>query len=198
MNKILNNKKLVFAIIAVLLVIVVVLVVVLKGGSNKNVINDLKVKYSNGEEIKFKNFKKSFTEKRTITVENTSDENRTYSLEWADVSNTLKKQNVFTYTIKGEGDRAAELGKSQVPVAGAVVFTQVLVEAHKTQTYTIEFKYDNSKGESDAKFNGKLKVYSEVVDKKKIEAQEKKERERMEKEMEEQRKADEAKKSKEA
>lgn len=195
-ESILKNKKLLSIIGAVLAIIVVVILIIAFSGNSdkKEIVNDLKVKYSGGQEIVFDDFKKPFTEKRTITIENTSNESRTYSLEWSGVSNKLKKQNLFVYTIKGEGSKTAELGRSQVPVAESVVFTQVLIEAKKTQTYTVEFKYENNEGEKSATFKGKLKVHSEVVDKKKVKAEEKKERERIEKEIEAEKKAEEEKK----
>ena len=146
-------------------------------------INDLKITYSD-KKVTFNDFSKDFKVEQTITIENTSKENKTYSLEWSEVKNTLSKQNVFTYEIKCTGDRCATLGKSQVPVASAKVYNQVLIESGKTQEYKVIYTYT---GTDKGKFSGKLKVYPEIIDKKKIEEQEKKERERLEKEMKEQR-----------
>ena len=181
-----NEKRRISITIICVLVIVIVLFLLLRSNKTEKM-NDLKVTYSD-KEISFNNFSKPFKAEQTITIENTSKENKTYSLEWSDVSNTLKKQNVFLYEIKCEGERCATLGKSQVPVASSVVYTQALIEGHKKQTYTIIFNYNGS--EKNAKFKGNLKVYSKEIDKKKIEEQEKKEQERMEKELEKERKAE--------
>ena len=183
-----KNKK--------VLIIVLVLVLLLGGFflirdfcSKNDEMNDLKITYSEGKKISFRNLKKDFKEERTITVENNSKENKTYSLEWVKVNNSLKKQNTFLYSIKCTGDRCAELGKSQVPVAGSNVYTQVLIEPGKKQTYTVSFEYTGS--EKKASFKGMLQVYSKKVDEKKIEKEQKKQQEEMEK-----RKKEEAKKTK--
>ena len=147
-------------------------------------INDLKITYSD-KKVTFNDFSKDFKVEQTITIENTGKENKTYSLEWSDVKNTLVKQNAFTYEIKCSGDRCATLGVSQVPVASATVYNQVLIEGGSKQGYNIIYNY---KGSDKGKFTGKLKVYPEIIDKKKIEEQEKKERERLEKELEKDRK----------
>lgn len=129
------------------------------GPNKKNVtMNGLDIKYSNGQIIKYNDFKKSFTDTRTITVKNNSDESKTFSLEWIEVENALEKQNKFTYEIKCTGDRCAELGKSQVPIASSNVYPQVLIEANKTQVYTIKFNFEGK--EDKANFKGTLRVYS--------------------------------------
>ncbi len=188
------NKKKIGLIIVIILVLGIGLFLALKCCNKTEKVNDVKITYSD-KVIKFNNFSKDFKEEKTIKVVNTGKENHTYSLEWEAVKNTLAKQNTFTYEIKCTGDRCAELGTSQVPVASAKVYQQVLIEAGKTQEYKIIFTYT---GTDKGKFSGKLKVYPEIIDKKKIEEQEKKEREKMEKEMKEQREQEqkqEAKKS---
>lgn len=164
-NKKITNKYLIGGIVAVLL-IGVIAAIVINNMNKKDSMNDLKITYSNGQNIKFSNFNKNFTEERTITVKNTSNENRTFSLEWEGVKNNINKQNQFTYEISCTGDRCATLGTSQVPVAGFKVYQQVLIEGGKTQTYTIKFNYKGS--EKNADFQGKLKVYSEKVKEEKI------------------------------
>lgn len=181
-------KKSIYIVVVVLIVLLGILFISSHSNIKNEKMNDLKIHYSNGKTLKFNSFKKKFTKEYTITVENTSKENKTYSLEWVKVDNGLNAQNKFLYEITCEGDRCATLGKSQVPVTGATVYTQVLIEAGKKQTYTVKFTYDGS--EKKSKFNGTLQVYSEEVDQKKIEEQEKKEREKIEKELEEQTKKD--------
>lgn len=154
-----DKKKIIISIIIVILLLGGFLLVREYYSNHNDKMNDLVITYKDGKSIKFKKFKKEFTEKRTITIKNISKENKTYSLEWKDVSNSLEQQNKFTYEIKCTGDRCATLGTSQVPVAGFQVFPQALIEAGKTQTYTIEFKYNGS--EKGVKFKGKLIVYSE-------------------------------------
>ena len=181
------EKKRIIIVLVALLVLGVILFLIFGGGNKTEKMNDLKVTYSDGEVMKYGNFKKGFTDERTITVENTSNENKTFSLEWSKVSNKLKEQNKFTYEIKCTGDRCAELGKSQIPVAGAIVYPQVLIEAGKKQVYTIKLTYT---GSEDASFTGSLKVYSEKVDEAKIKEQETKEREKMEKQLEKEKKTE--------
>ncbi len=188
MKKVLSKEasaknRVMFISIVVILITVIALVFAF-GVKRKEVVNDLKINYSKGEEVKLTKFKKDFTEERTITITNTSKEAKTYSLEWSDVSNTLKKQNAFIYEIKGSGDRVAELGKSQVPGADSVVFAQVLIEAGKTQTYTITFTYSGSES---AKFAGKLKVKSKKVDTKKLEKEEEKRNKELDEKLKKQR-----------
>ena len=163
------NKKRICLILIIILVIGIVLFLLL--GSNKTEkINDLKITYSD-KNVTFNDFSKDFRVEQTITIENTSKENKTYSLEWSDIKNTLVKQNTFTYEIKCTGDRCATLGKSQVPVTSATVYQQVLIEGGSKQGYTIIYNYS---GSDKGRFTGKLKVYPEIIDQKKIEEQEKK------------------------
>ncbi len=156
------NKKIICLVLTIILVLGIGLFLVLRKANKLEEKNDLKITYSN-EEISFKDFSDSFEKSITIKVENLCNENRTYSLEWTDVSNSLKIQNKFTYEIKCTGDRCATLLTSQVPVAGFKVFPQVLIEGGKTQTYNIEFKYNGS--EKGVHFKGKLVIHSEKIEK---------------------------------
>lgn len=170
-----NIKKIIHCIDKRKIIISIIVVFLLLGGfllirenyNNKHdKMNDLTITYKEGKIINIKKFKKKFTEKRTITIKNNSKENKAYSLEWKDVSNSLEKQDKFIYKINCTGDRCATLGISQVPVVGFQVYPQVLIEAGKTQTYTVELKYNGS--EKDAKFKGQLVVYSEKSKEKQI------------------------------
>ena len=164
------NKKRIGLILIIILVLGIGIFLVLKICNKTEKINDLKITYSD-KSVTFNDFSKDFREKQTITIENTSEENKTYSLEWSDVKNTLVKQNAFTYEIKCTGDRCATLGTSQVPVTSATVYQQVLIEGNSHQGYTIIYNY---KGSDKGRFTGRLKVYPEIIDQKKIEEQEKK------------------------
>ena len=155
------TRKQLIVIASVIIIVAVIIGLIVNHVNKTETMNDLKIIYKDGQTIKFNNFKKDFTEEKTITVTNTSKENKTFSLEWEGVENNLKKQNTFTYEIKCTGDRCATLGASQVPVAGFKVYQQVLIEAGKTQTYTVVFNYKGS--EKKVSFQGKLKVYSEQV-----------------------------------
>ena len=156
----LTNKHIAIIVVAVILIGIITTVIV--NHCNKvDSMNDLKITYNDGKVMKFSNFEKDFTTEKTITVKNESKENKTFSLEWEGVENSLQKQNNFTYEIKCTGPRCATLGTSQVPVAGFKVFPQVLIEAGKTQTYTVSLKYKGS--EKNVSFKGSLKVYSEKV-----------------------------------
>lgn len=176
-----DNKKLLLGLALGIILIVIVVVIIACGKSTNEEMNDLKISYKNGKEISFNNFKRDFQKEVIIVVENTSKENKTYSLEWVKVENELKKQNAFLYEIKCTGDRCATLGKSQVPVASSKVYTQVLIEPGKTQSYNVLFEYKGS--EKDAKFRGTLQVYSEKIDKKKLEEKEKAYKEKLRKEL---------------
>ena len=177
------NKKKICLIIVIILVLGIGLFLVLRCNKTEK-INDLKISYSD-KSVTFNDFSKDFKVEQTITIENTSKENKTYSLEWSDVKNTLVKQNAFTYEIKCTGDRCATLGTSQVPVTSATVYKQVLIEGNSSQGYTIIYNYS---GSDKGRFSGKLKVHPEIIDTKKIKEQEKKEREKLEKELERDRK----------
>ena len=186
-----KKNKMIILIIVIVIILLLGGFLLVRGSDNKKheEMNDLKISYSEGKVISFNKFDNSFKEERTITVENNSDENRTYSLEWVKVNNTLKNQSNFTYDIKCSGDRCATLEKSQVPVAGSKVYTQVLIEPNKKQEYIVTFNYSGS--EKDVKFKGTLQVYSEKIDKKALEEEEK-ELEQMEDELEEETKSFEA------
>ena len=173
------NKKKIGLIILIILIIAIGAFLLFRLCNKTEKINDLKITYSD-KVIKFNDFSKDFKVEKTITITNTGKESHTYSLEWESVKNSLVKQNTFTYEITCTGPRCAELGTSQVPVASAKVYNQVLIEAGKTQEYKIIFTYT---GTDKGNFSGKLKVYPEIIDKKKIEEQERIEREKIESEL---------------
>lgn len=158
-----KKKKIIFIIIIVILVIGLFILLWNNYRSKTDYISDLKIHYNDGKIINYHNFNKSFSKKRVITIENRGDKDYTYSLEWMEVKNTLKEQNKFLYEIKCSGDRCAELGKSGVPVASAKVYTQVLIEAHKKQTYTVTFTFTGS--EKNAVFKGNLMIKPQTNEK---------------------------------
>ena len=119
-------------------------------------INDLEIKYINGDIINIKNISSSY--EKEIIITNKSSELKTYSLEWTDISNNFVNQDKFLYTITGEGARSASLGKSQVPNTSSKIFNSVAILGGVTHTYKIKFIYLG--GTSNNKFTGKLKVSS--------------------------------------
>ena len=171
-------KKKVIIIVSIILVIGIVSFFVLFCNNNQKT-NDLEVEYSYNK-IKFNDFSKNFTKEETITIKNTSNENRTYTLKWVDVKNSIKNQYNFTYEIKGTGKRSGFIGKSQVPVSSATVFKQVLIEKKATQSYKIIFNYN---GSDEGKFTGRLVVESKK-EKKSTDKEKKKELEKLRKEHE--------------
>lgn len=158
-----KNKKVLVGL-AILIVLVAGVICLFVVNSKRNVeVNDLKVKYSNPV-VKVNGAEKGFTKTYKITVKNTTNELKTYSLEWIKIKNNFKEQNKLLYEIKGTGPYAASLGKSQVPVAGFKVFNQVAIQALKTQKYEIILYYDG-KTNKDKKslFEGTLNIVSEKV-----------------------------------
>lgn len=154
-----------------LLIIILVVVLLIIGSvfyftkkDTKTEINDLEIKYLNGDSINIKNPSSSYEETKEITITNTSKDLKTYSLSWKEVSNTFAEQNKLLYTIKGNGDRAASLGKSQVPAADSKIFNSVAIQAGKTHTYKITITYNGKKVESNS-FLGTLKINSEKAKK---------------------------------
>ena len=154
-----NIKKLIIFTIIVILLLGVFLLV--RGNYNKHNdnMNELEIRYSDNKLVKFNKFEKDFSYSKTITITNTGKENKTYSLEWIKVKNSLKNQSNFLYEIKCTGNRCATLGKSQVPTVGFVVYQQALIEPGVTQKYEVKFTYKGK--EKDASFKGILQVYSE-------------------------------------
>ena len=151
-----NKKNITLIIIAIVILLLGIIFLIRGYNKETETINGLKISYSKSNLLSFNNFNNKFKEKMVITIENISNENKTYSLEWIDIVNKLKKQNVFLYEIECSGDRCATLGKSQVPIVGITVFPQCLIESGKKQKYTIIFTYSGS--EKNANFKGKLNV----------------------------------------
>lgn len=158
-----KHLKLLIIILAVVLLIIGSVFYFTKKDT-KTEINDLEIKYLNGDSINIKNPSSSYEETKEITITNTSKDLKTYSLSWKEVSNTFAEQNKLLYTIKGNGDRAASLGKSQVPAADSKIFNSVAIQAGKTHTYKITITYNGKKVESNS-FLGTLKINSEKAKK---------------------------------
>lgn len=153
-----KKKKLIILIVLTVVILALILGTFFAkiGGSDKKK-EVLKVKYSHSEKVKIKNLNKEYT--KTVTVENTGEELEAYTFVWKDVENKVKDQNNFTYIIKGEGDRAPSLSKSQVPVIDSTIFTSVAIQPGVKHTYTFTFKYTGKKAK-DHSFNGVLEVKS--------------------------------------
>lgn len=163
MKRILKNKKVLIIGIVVILLIGLLLCYLFFLKDDKDVVNNLKVKYYGGDTVKVDSGDLPFEKK--ITVENTTDDPITYSLEWNHVKNTFKDQNKLLYTIEGTGEYAADLGKSQVPVTGYQVYHSVVIMGHKTQTYTVKMTYDGT--DKKGSFEGTLYINSEAPKKEK-------------------------------
>lgn len=159
------NKKtcliIITTIIVAILLLLAICLLVTKENQNKDEVNGLKIEYSKGKLISFNKFNKNFKEERKITVENNTKENKTYSLEWIELTNELKEQSNFVYEIKCEGDRGATLNKTGVPGSDTVVFPQCLIESGKKQEFTIIF--ENKGSENEAKFSGILQINKDEV-----------------------------------
>ena len=152
-----NKKKLIIMIIGILVLIAGILLTVLyfKDNKNKEISNDLEIKYVDGDTITLENIEKGFTFEKEIIVKNTTKELRAYSLEWTSIDNKIKTGSDLTYEITGVGDRSASLGKSQVPGVSSKIFNQVAILGEVTHTYKIKITYN---GKDKGSFTGKLKV----------------------------------------
>lgn len=158
-----NNKKLILIIVVLLLGVLLLVVNIHNRSSQKKI--DLYVEYSNGTLVKYDDFSKKFTDTRTITIRNNTKDFKIYSLRWKNLNNTLKKQNLFLYEIKCEGDSCQTISPSQIPPSNAnvIVFSDIFLEMKQEQKFTIKFIYKGS--EKDAKFSGDLVIEEGVVNK---------------------------------
>ena len=151
-----NKKKLIIIIIGILVLITGILLTILYlKDKNKEISNDLEIKYVDGDTITLENIEKGYTFEKEIIVKNTTKELRAYSLEWTSIDNKIKTGSDLTYEITGVGDRSASLGKSQVPGVSSKIFNQVAILGEVTHTYKIKITYN---GKEKGSFTGKLKV----------------------------------------
>lgn len=167
-----NNKKLCNRIILVS-IIMIVLIIIYSGSTrnytsdiNKNydtnqMINGLKIKYENGQEIELTKFKHKFTAEKTITIKNTTDNYVKYNLEWKDVTNTLKEQSALIYELKGKGNNVGNVSQSQAPVTSSKLLSNLIVSPRKKHTYKLIFTYKPGSINEDAIFKGYLNIYIE-------------------------------------
>lgn len=136
-----------FVIILIIILLLGVFLLVRGCSKNKDNLGDLDVEYSDGRMLYFGDFEKDFTTTRTFTVRNTSNKTITYSLEWDNVANSLKKQNQFLYEIRCYGVGCDNIGKSQVPVTKAPI-TEYKIGPYYSHVYVVTFTYKGSeKGE---------------------------------------------------
>ena len=155
-----KNHKILLIIIAIVLIIAIALGIYFCTKDTSTEVNSLKITYKDGDQITIKNPSGSYTMEKEITVTNPTKDLKTYSLSWLKVSNTFTEQNKLLYTIKGEGDRAASLGKSQVPAADSKIFNSVAIQAGKTHIYKITITYNGKQVDSNS-FTGTLKINSQ-------------------------------------
>ncbi len=159
MNFIKKNKILLIVLAVILIIGIAIAFYFLTKDTNTSV-NDLEIKYINGEEINIKNPNSSYEETKEITITNTSKDLKTYSLEWIKVSNNFNDQSKLLYEITGKGERAASLGTSQVPSVNSKIFNSVAIKAGDTHTYKVKITY-KGKEVSNNSFYGALKINSE-------------------------------------
>jgi hypothetical protein len=190
-----NKKKLFIGLGAIVLIaVLVILAITFIFNDAKEEVGGLNVTYVDGETIKIENISDGYSTIKKFTIENTNDENVTYSLEWLNVSNTFKTQSNLLYEVNPTSGTQAKLGTSQVPVADSNIFSSVVIKPGETHTYEVKVWYkDKTTGEKDSKFTGTLKVDSSgVVDKEKQEKEMKtkleEERAKQEKELEKEKK----------
>lgn len=156
MKRLLKNKRKLIVLGIVLLILITVPLFLFINKDKKEVINDLKVIYYEGDVIEFLSNDEEII--KEITIKNTSKDLKTYSLIWDDVSNDFEEQSKLLYTIKATGKTAAELQLSQVPIADAKVFNSVAILSGQTHTYEIKITYNGQ--DKNKKFTGKIKVDS--------------------------------------
>lgn len=153
-----KNKKLTITIIILAIILLGVgIFFLMYNKDDRETEKEITIKYVNGDTIKIENQKKEFTEEKEIIITNNNKEFATYSINWTKVENTFKDQSNLTYTIEGEGETAASLGKSQVPVAASTIFNSVVIKSGETHKYKIKVTYKNGE-ENKSKFIGTLKV----------------------------------------
>ena len=134
-----KKHKILLIIIAIVLIIAIALGIYFCTKDTSTEVNSLKITYKDGDQITIKNPSGSYTMEKEITVTNPTKD--------------LK-------TIKGEGDRAASLGKSQVPAADSKIFNSVAIQAGKTHIYKITITYNGKQVDSNS-FTGTLKINSQ-------------------------------------
>ena len=140
-----NKKKLIIMITGILVLIAGILLTVLYlKDKNKEISNDLEIKYVGGDTITLENIEKGFTFEKEIIVKNTTKELRAYSLEWTSIDNKIKTGSDLTYEIIGTGDRSASLGKSQVPGVSSKIFNQVAILGEVEHKYIVKITYKMS------------------------------------------------------
>lgn len=183
-----KNKKLTITIIILAIILLGVgIFFLMYNKDDRETEKEITIKYVNGDTIKIENQKKEFTEEKEIIITNNNKEFATYSINWAKVENTFKDQSNLTYTIEGEGETAASLGKSQVPVAASTIFNSVVIKSGETHKYKIKVTYKNGQ-ETKNKFIGTLKVKINSINNEndeKIEKEIEKEREKTNQELKE-------------
>lgn len=187
-----NKKKKTLTIVIIILAILLLgagIFFLIYNKDDRTTEKEITIKYVNGDTIKIENQEKEFTEEKEIIITNNNKEFATYSLSWTKVENTFKDQSNLLYTIEGEGENSASLGKSQVPIAASTIFNSVVIKSGETHKYKIKVTYKNGQ-ENKSKFIGTLKAKVNSVNNendKKLEKEMEKQREKeLEKEKEKQ------------
>lgn len=159
-----NNRK--FLIIFILSVVIACVYCYIKSYYSVN--NKITENKHNNIKLNCNDFSKSFKKSKSITIENNTSNVKVYSLKWTDIENTLEYQDKFLYEIKCEGSNCKDISPSQIPAFDFTLFTDIYIEMHNKQKYTITFSYKGNKDEY-GYFKGKLVVEEEIIDKQKYE-----------------------------
>ena len=78
---------------------------------------------------------------QTFTVENQSNYPITFNLNWIDVTNQLTVLEGFTYQVRRDG--AAITGQIPIPSQDSALFSNVMIAAHTTYSYEIDYTFHN-------------------------------------------------------
>ncbi len=147
-----------YIVLLFLLLLIIISFVYNKKNQNKIVI-DNNHNYIE-KPIKYTNFSRHFSSKKTIKIDNKSDKEMVISIKLAAVKNTLKEKNKFLYKIKCEGINCHESSSLQMPGSDFTLLSDEFIEPHQNQIYTITFVYEGDK-DKNGSFDGKLIVVEE-------------------------------------
>lgn len=105
-------------------------------GKDVNVtVAELKINFTDGDEINAAAIDTGWTQSKTFSIENTGDKTVTYTVNWAEYNNTFTRTQDFVYSITGE-QTVPETEISNTPL-----LENVSIDSGETHNYTITFTY---------------------------------------------------------
>ena len=152
-----KNRVILLGIVLLVIIIGIIFMILLDG---EETVNGLRISNDNRLAVNVRGTDNVDLTKE-IVIENTTNEEIVYSIEWQDVENGFVTNADLTYVIETQSEGTRSIGISQIPVVDISILEDITIPAGATHTYEVVVTFnrsDDSEDTADSQFTGYLVV----------------------------------------